>query len=551
MTAAVVTIDSIPAGATTRCSPSSCISAWDDEYTFTFNESGAPFRVTQENGVLANDFGPLGTVVSIADTDTESWAAGAPITINQYGAFTYKPDPKFPFSGIDSFDYTIRSASGEDTDFATVTINVVPTIGNDLYTATAGQTLHVAATQGLLANDHGVDATSLWPDPYTVADGELDVLDDGSFSYTPPDGFTGVDSFEYTVLDLNADNEYTGSVTIVVAGSGSVPDVPTIGTAKGRDGGAEVTWSAPTGSSVASYTVNALPSGSAVTVPGSARRALVPGLTNGTPSTFTVTATNPAGSSAPSAPSNAIVPGPTIAIGDRMASEGPTGKRTVTFPVTLSSPGTSEVAVDFTVTAGSATTAAKPGAGADVRSQHSTLRFKPNGAGITPVSKTISVTIFGDAQFETDETFTVELSNPTGGYTLAKASGLGSIIDDDAIPSLTATIGDVTIATSRSKNVAATLAVGLSAPTMTPLTLQYTVTPQTASYSAKADGVGWYGGKTTATARIDLGKQVGSIRIPIWARPLGDPATFKVTLSVVSGTVTLDRASATVTVLPY
>jgi hypothetical protein len=32
---------------------------------------------------------------------------------------------------------------------------------------------------------------------------------------------------------------------------------------------------------------------------------------------------------------------------------------------------------------------------------------------------------------------------------------------------------------------------------------------------------------------------------------MGDPATFKVTLSVVSGTVTLDRASATVTVLPY
>ena len=550
LTAGLVVLDLAPAGATIRCSPGSCIRAFDDEYTITFDESGSLFKVTQDNGVLANDYGPVGTVVLIGDSDTESWAGGAEITLNQYGAFSYRPSALYPFSGVDSFDYWIRTASGDDTDFATVTINVVPTIGDDNYSAVAGQTLHVAAAQGLLANDHGVDATSLFPDSSTAADGELSVLDDGSFVYTPPDGFTGVDSFEYTVLDLNADNEYTGRVTIVVAGAGTAPGAPTIGTARARDGGAEVTWSAPAGSEVANYTVRSLPSGTAVTVPGSARHALVSGLTNGTPNSFTVTATNTAGNSAPSAVSNPVVPGPTIAIGDRMASEGPSGKRTVTFPVTLSSPGTSEIAVDFTVTAGSASTAAKPGAGADVKSQQGTVRFKPNVAGITPVSKMISVVIFGDVEAENDETFTVELSNPTGGFTFAKASGLGTILDDDWTPSLTATVGDASIATSRTKSVAARLVVGLSAPTMTPLTLQYTVTPQTASYSAKANGIGWYG-RTTGTTKIELGKQVGSIRIPIWARPLSDPATFQVTLSVVSGTVAIARANATVTVLPY
>jgi len=67
----------------------------------------------------------------------------------------------------------------------------------DRYDAHAGHPLTVHS--GLLANDSG--------DPVTLvshtapAHGTLSLDQDGSFSYTPADGFTGTDTFDYTVTD--------------------------------------------------------------------------------------------------------------------------------------------------------------------------------------------------------------------------------------------------------------------------------------------------------------------------------------------------------------
>jgi len=83
---------------------------------------------------------------------------------------------------------------------------------------------------------------------------------------------------------------------------------PTIGTATAGDGSASVTFTAPSFSKlpVTSYTVTASPGGATGT--GSSSPITVSGLTNGTSYTFTVTATNGNGTSAPSAASNSIAP---------------------------------------------------------------------------------------------------------------------------------------------------------------------------------------------------------------------------------------------------
>ena len=98
--------------------------------------------------------------------------------------------------------------------------------------------------------------------------------------------------------------------TLVVAYSPPrQPDAPIIGTATASDSQATVTFAPPAydgGDPVQGYTVTANPGGESATGTGSP--VTVFGLTNGVSYTFTVSATNTLGVSAPSAASNAVTP---------------------------------------------------------------------------------------------------------------------------------------------------------------------------------------------------------------------------------------------------
>jgi hypothetical protein len=87
------------------------------------------------------------------------------------------------------------------------------------------------------------------------------------------------------------------------------PGAPTAVTAAPGNGSARVTWAAPDngGAAIASYTVTSS-AGQTAAVYGTVLSATVAGLTNGTAYTFTVRATNSAGTSAESAKSNSVVP---------------------------------------------------------------------------------------------------------------------------------------------------------------------------------------------------------------------------------------------------
>src|SRR5690606_10681462 len=88
-----------------------------------------------------------------------------------------------------------------------------------------------------------------------------------------------------------------------------VPDAPTIGTASAGDTEASVSFVAPAsagGAAITGYTVTSNPGG--LTGTGGGSPITVTGLTNGVSYTFTVTATNSAGTGAASAASNSIIP---------------------------------------------------------------------------------------------------------------------------------------------------------------------------------------------------------------------------------------------------
>jgi hypothetical protein len=209
------------AHAFTPCDSSSnpCITANPDTYSATFNVK----LTVLAPGVLTNDAGGPGTQVDVLNSDSQSFN-GATVALHADGSFTYTPDKTNPYSGIDTFDYTIKETNG-DTAFATVTVNVKAIVTNDSYSMLANHTLTEAAP-GVFANDAGYDPFSLVFDATSAH--HVTVFDDGdgAFDYTPPHGFVGIDTFHYKVSDIDDDLTYTGTVTITVKALTPPPPPP-------------------------------------------------------------------------------------------------------------------------------------------------------------------------------------------------------------------------------------------------------------------------------------------------------------------------------------
>ena len=132
-----------------------------------------------------------------------------------------------------------------------------------------------------------------------------------------PSGLTPGDTYDFSVNATNVvgtspDSSVSGNVTA----PGSAPGAPTLVTATPGGAQANVSWTAPSssgGAAITGYTVTAADSttpangGETCTTSG-ALNCMVAGLTNGDSYAFSVVATNVNGTSAPSSPSNSVVP---------------------------------------------------------------------------------------------------------------------------------------------------------------------------------------------------------------------------------------------------
>ncbi|MAM61271.1 MAG: hypothetical protein CMH11_07250, partial [Maritimibacter sp.] len=161
--------------------------------------------------VLANDSDPQGDTFSvIANTDPSNGS----VVDNGDGTFTYTADAGY--TGMDSFTYTIQDDKGA-TDTATVTVNVtqqgVNTVDavNDMASTTAG----TEVTIDVLANDSDPEGDSYAVISNTdAANGTVTDNGDGTFDYQPDAGFTGTDTFTYTIQD---DKGATDTATVTVS----------------------------------------------------------------------------------------------------------------------------------------------------------------------------------------------------------------------------------------------------------------------------------------------------------------------------------------------
>ena len=113
---------------------------------------------------------------------------------------------------------------------------------------------------------------------------------------------------------------------------------------------------------------------------------------------------------------------PNISVNDVSLTEGASGTPTATFTVSLSQSTVVPVTVQYATNDGSATVA-----DFDYVAASGTLTFAPG-----EVTKPVPVTVFGDARFEPNETFSLNLSNPVNGV-LVDAQGIATIVNDDPL----------------------------------------------------------------------------------------------------------------------
>ena len=140
-----------------------------------------------------NDQGTGLTVTSVGRP-----GGGAGTTSVTGGQVVFTPAPGF--TGTVTVPYAVTDSTG-DSDSSTITFTVdpaAPAAVDDTGTTPVGTPLTVTAP-GVLSNDNGV-AIGVTAST-TPGHGSVTVHADGSYTYTPDAGYSGPDTFDYTVTD--------------------------------------------------------------------------------------------------------------------------------------------------------------------------------------------------------------------------------------------------------------------------------------------------------------------------------------------------------------
>jgi len=190
-------------------------------------------------------------------------------------------------------------------------------------------------------------------------------------------------------------------------------------------------------------------------------------------------------------------PTPSLSIDNVTVTEGDAGTTDAVFTVSLSPASDQPVSVDFATADNTAT------AGADYQSNSGSLSFP---AGTT--SQNITVQVNGDTADESDETFWVNLSNPSNAI-IADGQGAGTITNDDtasALPSLS--INNVTVTEGDAGTVNAVFTVSLSPASDQPVSVDFATADNTATagadYQANNGSLSFPAGTTTQNITVQV-----------------------------------------------
>jgi hypothetical protein len=189
---------------------------------------------------------------------------------------------------------------------------------------------------------------------------------------------------------------------------------------------------------------------------------------------------------------------PSISIGGASLNEGDTSLSTASFAVVLSAASGDTVTVHYQTSDGTANS------GSDYQSTSGELSFAPG-----QTLRNIDVSVYGDLVHEIDESFAVDLSDPTNA-TIASSHAEGVIVNDDTPPTLH--IDDVSIAEGQSGTCQVLFTVYLSVKSELEVRVDY----------ATADG--------SATAGSDYQSASGNLTFPPFQEMLNETQAIAVTI---------------------
>ena len=213
---------------------------------------------------------------------------------------------------------------------------------------------------------------------------------------------------------------------------------------------------------------------------------------------------------------------PAFSTSSTSIAEGQSGTKSLNFTVSLSSASSSTITMQY------ATNDISAKAGSDYLASNGTLTFAPGEK-----SKTISVIINGDTDYENDESFGLTLTNAINA-TISTPSVTGLIINDDTAPAPplpTLVVNSVSVNEGNSGTVPLVYTVTLSAASVNGITVNYSTSDGTAT-----NGTDYIG--TSGVINFNPGELIKTISVNIYGDTTYEPdETFKLTISGAVGAI--------------
>jgi CSLREA domain-containing protein len=422
-----------------------------------------------------------------------------------------------------TFDVTLSAASGQ-----TVTIDYATSNGS----AIAG--IDYAATSGTLTFAPGVTSQQVT----VLVNGDTTNEPNETFNITlsTPVNATISDSTALGTIvnDDGAPALNIGDVSQAEGNSGTTSFMFTVTLSAPSEQTVLIDYATANGSAVAGSDYGAT-SGTLTFAPGVTSQTITVPVTgdvvNEASETFTVTLANPSNATVADGSATGTIVNddgvPAISIAGASQNEGNSGTTSMPFNVTLSAPSEQTVTVNYSTVNGNAVAAS------DYTAATGTVTF---ALGMT--SQTINIPIAGDTVSEIDETFSVVLSSPSNA-TITTGNATGTIVDDDAVPSVSIDSVSQAEGSSGTSNFAFT--VSLSQASERTVTVSYATSDGSAmagsDYTATSGTVTFAPGVTSQTINVPVSGDTTKEASETFIVALSSPVNA--TLGTATGTGTI------------